>query len=236
MFDPGFRELWNNDFEAYFHSLFDEQAWESKMRQASSFTTYAGGDISRQMLEDPQFAAYMREQAIIEEVMSGELKPENAPVEMRRQLEQMLAKQGGPWPDEDVELEIIDEEPIDDPLYIKADKWAVDLSKKVGPLYEQFGDIKLFRVLTNCYIVAGKIAFAKMEENLEPGFQWQNDRVGYTLALTSLRRCLESLDKLRDNLKIAKRLNISKFLETAKAIQTQLIDRLDEIEQKRLKL
>ncbi len=98
--------------------------------------------------------------------------------------------------------------------------------------------VKLFRVLSNCYLVSGKIAFAYTPEtwNLPPrNSQWQGDKIGYTLALTSLRRCIESLTKLKKNLKIAKNLDIPHFTETAKLIEKELIDNLDELEQKRLK-
>ncbi len=232
MYDPGFRRLWGNDFEGYFHSLFDEQSWENKINQAF---TGAESDISRHMLEDPEFARYMKEQTIIEEVLAGELQPEYAPVEMRQELERMMAEQdSGDGPGIDIEM---DEPDIADQLYQDAEKWAHNLSKQIGPLYEQFGDIKLFRILANCYIVAGKIAFAQEPDiffDVSGSYQWQADRVGYALALTSLRRCLESLEKLKKNLKIAKKLDIKSFLRTGRTMQTQLLDRLDEIEQQRL--
>ncbi len=127
MFDPSFREIWNNDFDSYFNSLFDEQAWENKMHQAIE---KAGPLMSRQMMEDPEFGEYIKEQAIIDEVLSGELKLEHAPIEMRQELEQLLNAR-----EEDQEPEN-----INDPLYIKANNWAGELSKNVGPLYEQFGE------------------------------------------------------------------------------------------------
>jgi hypothetical protein len=234
MYDPGFRRIWQNDFNGYFHSLFDEQAWESKMNQVFAGQAGAESGISQKMLADPEFARYMKEQVIIEEVLAGELQPEHAPVEMRQQLEQIMAEQNnGDGFEMDIEIEQVD---IKDQLFLDAAKWASGLSKQAGPLYEQFGNIQLFRILANCYIVSGKIAFAQEPDAFFPesGYQWQADRVGYSLALTSLRRCMESLEKLRKNLKIAKRLDLKGFAATARTIQTGLMDRLDEIEQMRL--
>lgn len=230
MYDLGFRTIWNNDFDAYFKSLFDEELWENKMEQAMN---RASQDMSRQMLEDPEFAAFMKEQAIVEGVLTGELRPENAPVEMRQDLEALLNREQQ-WD----ELDETENPETGDALYITAKNWATNLSKKVGPLYEQFGNIELFRILTNCYIVPGKIIFAQDGMNLDIeglGKQWQPDRIGYTLALTSLRRCVESLTSLQKNKKLVKLLGPQKLLNAAKKIQKELIDRLDEIEQQRLK-
>ena len=173
----------------------------------------------------------MNEIAIIEETLFGD--PATSPIARSRwfEREQMLK-----------EMEDFDRHDRweDDRLYQLSKDWMMEILLGGGNLYEESKNIELFRLLENAPTVSGKIVFAsgndyEDEEQDADDFKWRTDFIGYHLSLLSLRRCLDALNKLRGDKHVADVLNLDKLENTAKQIQAQLIDRLDDIEQQRLK-
>ncbi len=222
MLNPGFRKLWNDDFESYFKSLFNEDEWENQM---DSKMVDLQSDISRKMIEDHEFANYMKEQAILDEVLNGDLRIENVPVEMRENLEKIVTKvESQTSPEDEIINEFFDfsDNNIKDPLYQKSKKWGIKLTKLLGPIYERTQNTDIFRIMVNCGMVAVQT-------------ETENEKVGFILALKSLRRCIESMQKLKNKKTIFKKTQFNKFLSDAADIQSKLIDRLDDLDQNNYK-
>lgn len=246
MYNPGFRSMWNNDFELYFKALFDERLWqEMEQKRHGKFHN----NMEVRMINDPEFAEFMKEQSIIDSVLFGDMKIEHAPFGLQQEIRNII--KGSEDLNKDFELREKlglpfnltneeDEEEKDNPLYKDAKDWGMQLMNISGPLYEQTKDINLFRILKNCTMVASKIVGAGSVDYESMGedsfdFAWRVDRNDYNLSLTSLKRCMESLEKISSNKNLAAKINYNKFLTQAKAIRTNLIDLLDSIEQERFK-
>jgi hypothetical protein len=123
-----------------------------------------------------------------------------------------------------------------DPLFNMAFEWGEELGKKAIMLYEDIKNIELFRIANNCPLVASKLIGALSETDFGGvDFEWREDRIGYTLSLTSLNRSIDSLQKLETQHEVTNKLNTANFLKTAKVIRSQLIERLDSIVQEKLK-
>lgn len=228
MYNPGFRAMWHNNFDEYFKGTQDEKYWEKREREREKEIE---AHIQYQMMTDPEYASMMSERAIVEEALFGD--PETSYMARGRQFEreQMLK-----------EMEEY-EDPIDkilagDKLYKLAKKWSMEVLKIAGEAYEQTKDLDWFRVITNCLPVSGKIVFAAHEPDDDwydtpEDFLWRTDRIGYILSLASLQRCLESLRKLKEK---DSGLEVDKFIADGLTMQTELIYRLEEIQQKFLKI
>ena len=94
MANPGFRSMWNNNFEEYFNALFNEQKWKAREQERHhDHENNWPNTMSRQMIEDPEFARFMRDQAIMDEVLFGELDITHAPIEMQAELRQAMREQ-----------------------------------------------------------------------------------------------------------------------------------------------
>lgn len=225
MYNPGFRSMWHNNFEKYFEATFDEEKWEQREEEREK---EIAEEVGRQMIEDPDYATMMHKRAVVEEALFGDLDPVHVPIEMRADVEELKR-----------EIEESDEDFDDDdndPLYMLAKNWGMNLMLKAGKLLEQKDSIHLFRILTNCTIVPAKITGAGTYIPSEgEDFEWRIDRACYNLALSSMLRCLESMEKLQENKTIAKKLDLEKYLHNGREIKQQLIDRLDTIEQERFK-
>ncbi len=226
MYNPGFRAMWHNNFEEYWKGLRDEEYWERREEEREKELA----EIVRENMKDPEYASRMNEITIIEETLFG--NPETSPIARSRwfEREQMLK-----------EMENYDSSKKwrNDELLKTAKNWGMDLLKIIANSQEKTKNIHLFRVQTNVLTVSGKIVGAlssgdneALEEYLDD-YQWQLNRVDYTLSLISLKRCLESLTqwKLENN----NSKEFDKFSSQGRLIQQQLLDRLDEIEQRRLK-
>ncbi len=240
MADPGLRSMWNNNFEEYFQALFDSNKWNDKQDQRQHEIS---GNMGLKMMQDPEYAKFMKEQAIFDEVLSGEMKIHNAPIEMQERLRNMIKEQEemetGLNEGLDVWIEKQEkEENNGDPLLKTSKRWMMKITKDSGLLYEATGNIELFRIMHNATVVASKIVGATSFEK-NPEYSNSSDQeivqTDYTLSLISVRRCIESLEKLRDNDTIASKIPATSYIKTAKEIRQELIDRLDGFEQLRYK-
>jgi hypothetical protein len=236
MFNPGFRSMWNNNFEEYFKALFDEEKWEKKTEERDA---HLGENVSLNITKDPEFAEFMQKQAIMGEVLSGNLKIEHVPFKLQAEMKQLLkeneaTKEG--WElKERLGLDPFDDEDPwkKDPLFNMAFEWSEKVSKKLFPFYEETKNIDAFRILNNCGLVASKIVGASTEvDNNEMDFEWRIDRIGYTLSLTSLKRCIDSLQKLIKTTKNPLRDELKNLLSTAQGMGLELTERLEEINKK----
>ena len=238
MFDPGFRSAWNNNFERYFEALFDEELWEKHQRERSIELDKGMG---MKMMQDSEFAQFMKHEALIDSVLLGEIPLHNAPMDIREEVREIYRES------EEAEKHLRLHEMLGvplafesnndlwqkDPLFNQAFEWGDELGKAAVIIYEKDRNIEIFRILNNCSLVASKIIGAIDYEPFEgEDWQWRLDRNCYTLSLTSLQRCIESLEKLDNNFKP---LMAGDFIGTAKKIRQALIDRLDKIEQSRFK-
>lgn len=231
MYNPGFRAMWHNNFEEYFKGTQDEKYWEKREAEREKEIR---ADVEYNMRTDPEYASWRAELAIIEETLLGD--PSESYIARSRwfEREQMMKAAEKEDAEHSRKLE-------SDRLYKMAKDWSIPLLKMAGSAYEKDKDINWFRVLTNCLSVSGKIVFASREFD-EDGedefydtpedFLWRTDRIGYILSLASLQRCLESLRKLKEK---DHGLKIDNFITDGLTMQTQLIDRLEEIQQKFLK-
>jgi len=197
--------------------------------------------MSLQMMKDPEFAKFMQHQALIDQVLFGDLPIENAPFEVQQEVKEIYKE--SKEADENFKvremLGVPFEQELDpwqkDKLFNQAFEWGDRLGKITAKIYENNKDINIFRILNNCALVASKMIGALDYEPWEDEeWQWRLDRIGYTLSLTSLRRCLESLEKLRNN-EISNLLKPEQFITKGKTIQQELIDRLDKIEQEKFR-
>jgi hypothetical protein len=231
MYNPGFRAMWRNNFEEYFKGTQDEKYWEKREEEREKEIIE---DVEYNMRTDPEYASWRAELAIIEETLLGD--PSESYITRSRwfEREQMMKEAEKEQWEYRRKLE-------NDRLYQMSKDWSMALLKMAGPVYEKNKDINWFRVLTNCLSVSGKIVFAAREfgddEEEYPcdtseDFLWRTDRIGYILSLASLQRCLESLRKLKEK---DPSLKVDKFIANGLTMQTELIDRLEEIQQNFLK-
>jgi hypothetical protein len=237
MFDPGFRSAWNNNFEQYFKALFDEQLWEKHRVERSRVLDQ---DMSLKMASDPEFSKFMQHQSLIDSVLFGDFPIDNAPIEVQQEVKEIYRE--SEEANRDMKLQDMlgipfIPEPNNDPwqkdsLFNLAFEWGDTLGSQAATIYEKDKNLEIFRILNNCTLVGSKMISAIDYEPF-PGedWQWRLDRIGYTLSLTSVRRCLESLNKLNN---VFEQFKVESFIETARQIQQELIDRLDKIEQSRL--
>jgi hypothetical protein len=227
MYNPGFRAMWHNNFEEYFKGLRDEAYWNKREEQREKEIE---AEVSYNMMRDPEYASMMHERAMTEEALFGD--PDESMLARGRQFEreQMLKDVG--------EYQTLRKWENDE-LYKTARDWSMELLESGGKLEQKTKNIHIFRVLTNVLTVSGKIVWGstdRIDEEIAEemdDYQWQMDRVGYTLSLTSLKRCLESLGKWKAENPQNRQFDES--ISQGKLIQQQLLDRLEEIEQKRLK-
>ncbi len=231
MYNPGFRAMWHNNFEEYFKGTQDEKYWEKREEEREKEIR---ADVEYNMRTDPEYASWRAELAIIEETLLGD--PNESYIAQSRwfEREQMMKEaEKADW-EYRSKLE-------NDRLYKMAKDWSMSLLKVAGPAYEKNKDINWFRVLTNCLSVSGKIVFASREfgddeedelYSTPDDFLWRTDRIGYILSLASLQRCLESFRTLKEK---DPGLKVDKFITDSLTMQAELIDRLEEIQQKFLK-
>ncbi|MEK7097283.1 MAG: hypothetical protein AAB906_00340 [Patescibacteria group bacterium] len=226
MYNPGFRAMWHDNFDEYFKGTQNHDYWE---KQEEIRNQELEASVSRRMIEDPEYASWRNEMAVMEETLFGD--PNESYIARSRWFErkQMLA-----------EMEEYDaqENWHNDKLFQAANEWGMNLIKIADTEYEKSENLEWFRILQNCTMVAGKIVFASGDREGEiyndpEMFSWRTDRIGYILALASLQRCLESLRRIQDSKFMDVKIN--KFIPPALKMQLELADRLDGIEQRYLK-
>lgn len=214
MADPGFRLMWHDDFEEYFKGTMNEEYWHKREEERHRELTE---QTRRRMIEDPGYANWRSELAMAEDTV---LQALSDPVLSRgRRFERANL---------DLDYERPDYE--SDPLYLAAKNWSRELSQKADELYEQTKFLPLFRIAKNAPYVASKIVFAAGNTHAEDeiDLEWRTDRVGYTLSLSCLNRCLDSLVELKD-------MDFADFQKQGNRMRQELIDRLEKIEQLRFK-
>lgn len=233
MFNPGFRSLWNNNFEEYFKALFNAEAWKEKQGQSRN-----GWEHNMHM--DPKFRAFMQRQGLIDQVLFGDIDIKNVPLDVQREIEEIqresqeAAEQVALY--ERLGLNPFEQEGEEeqDELYKKASAWREGLSTTFSSFYEQTKHIDAFRVLTNYGEVPAKI-YSVVDDSSETDveFEWRPDRIGYALALTSLNRCIESFENLHGFPELEQ--IIDAHLPATKEIRQELMDRLENIEMLRFR-
>ncbi len=235
MFNQGFRKLWNDNFEDFFNALFSQKAWENKHVEAY-------GTWEEQVDREPELRAFLQKESLIDEVLLGDIDIKNVPIKVQEEIKEIYRESRevaqriefceslgiNPYDEAEEENENIE------PLLRKADRWKEKLNLLIEPLHKELKNIDLFRLLQNYEQISASIFYALENGLHEPGtnFQWRPDRIGYTLALTSVSRCIQSFERLKNLPQIE--LKFNDFLHTAKEIEQELIDRLANIEQSRL--
>jgi hypothetical protein len=227
MFNPGFRSQWNNNFEAYFKALFNKEAWEES--QTKSLNRWED-----RMQQDPEMRAFLQRQHLIDEVLFGDLDIKNVPIDVRQEIEEIYRE--SKEADEQVELyerlgvnafEEAENE-AEDTLYEKAQEWQAGMTKVFTNFHEATKHTDAFRILVNHALVAAKIYSVVDDfDETEIDYEWRPDRINYTLALTSLNRCIESMENLRGFPQVET--VIDAHLPLAREIRQELIDRLENI-------
>jgi hypothetical protein len=239
MYNPGFRSMWNDDFEAYFKSLFNEQVWEEKLEERLEKIE---GNMSHKMIQDPEFAEFMKRQALIDSVLFGDLAIEHAPIDIQEEVREIQQE----LEETDKDLEIRDmfgikefpEEPWQKhPLFKKAKDWGRSLHAALSPLYDTHPNKDIFRILNNCDLVSVKLisVLDPNDDFTQEDYEWRTDRIGLKLSLTSLQRCLESLERLSTLPELSQKIDTLNPIKIGKEIQQELIDKLDTIEQEHYK-
>lgn len=214
MANPGFRGMWHDDFEEYFKGTLDEEYWNKRDQEREKEIEES---VRRGMIEDPNYASWRNELAMIEDAI---FKSYADPILSRgRKFELSRIEQEYERPDYEK-----------DPLYILAKKWSRDASQKFYQFYEETKLLPAFRIAINAHYVASKIVFASgsFHDEDEVELEWRTDRIGYTLSLLCLNRCLDSLAELKQN-------DLVNFQKRGSDIRQVLIDRLEDIEQLRFK-
>jgi hypothetical protein len=227
-YNPGFCAMWHNNFEEYFKGTQDREYWKKQEEvRGKEIET----KIQRNMIGNPEYASWRNELAIIEETLFGD--PSESYVARSRwfEREQMMNEA-------EEESDRRDRKLKSDRLYQLSKVWSFEVLKFGEKAYEKNKDLDWFRILTNCLTVSGKIVFASGDcegehYDSKEGFLWRTDRIGYILSLASLQRCLESFRKIKEKDPQQK---INSFIKDAFLIQSELINRLENINRKFLKL
>ena len=229
MFNPGFRSVWGNDFKTFFKALVNKELWDERNSKVH-------GSWEDRMEQDSEFRAFMQRQSLIDEVLLGDLDIKYVPLDVQAEIKETqreseeAAKQVELY--ERLGLNPCEDHEEHDVLYTKANNWQEGLNDILYDFYKQTKHKDAFRILQNHSQVPVKIYSVADMREYEPDldFQWRPDRIAYTLALTSVNRCLESLENLKDT---AIGPNLDSHVATAKEIRQELMDRLDAIEQLR---
>ncbi len=225
MFNPGFRAMWHDNFEEYFRGTLDEEYWQKREQEREKEIEE---EVHNRMLTDPEYRQWRNELAIIEQEA------------FREYTDPILAK-GRKFEREqisDLEHDYDNRQWEKDSLHEIAQKWGRNLGKATDKLYQIVKNINLFRISVNVNYISSKIRFALPHRHFREedyDLEWRTDRIGYVLALTFLKRCLDSLELLRNEPKASTDFNINEYVETGKEIRQELINRLEEIEQLRFK-
>ncbi|OGE74291.1 MAG: hypothetical protein A3I07_04525 [Candidatus Doudnabacteria bacterium RIFCSPLOWO2_02_FULL_42_9] len=215
-YNLGFRAMWHDNFEEYFKGTLDEEYWNQREQQRSKELEEI---VRKKMIEDFEYLKFRREMALIEDELFSD---HNFSLESEMRFQERREK----WKD--------------DKLYKIAKVWSIDMLKRSCDLYERHKFIHLFRILKNCNYVASKIVYASNDYDFEDVIEnfndlaWNISWVGYTLSLTFLNRCLESLSKLENENKII--FNFGEYISTGLQIKRELMDRLETLHQKALKI
>ncbi len=214
-YNPGFRSMWHDDFEAYFRGTMNQERWERRERERSKELA----EIQRKrMLEDFEYVRFRHELAVLEEQLFGDSNFSMKYNEWQKDWSQRREK----WET--------------DKLYQTAKDWGWELSKAAFQLYEKYKIIHLFRIGINASYVPAKIVFASSDTPFEEpinsleDLSWNTSWIGYTLSATFANRSLESLLELKQG-KSNINLNLEKFLRIGLGIRKELIDRLEKLHQ-----
>ncbi len=209
--NPGLRAMWQDNFQEYFRGTLNEEYWKYRERAW----------LSKQKLKGKRFGFkdYECAHAIEEIIQLSTPDSEN--------LDSVTDD-----PDFEKKIKAVFKK-TDSKLLRWARGWADSLIPKLEVLYQESNNINCFRILVNAPYIPSKIVFASVENYRDSKFecdlQWRTDKIGYSLALASLRRCLESLQVLHSHPKTECKLNYKELLVKGSHLENLIHDELSKI-------
>ncbi len=209
---PEFRAMWRDNFNDYFRGTLDRTFWHKREEEWLSAKKCNYRKIG---FKDYEYAHMIEDMVeFTSHVPGGRVSAFSNDPEFEKKLKSAFAK-------------------TESRLLKLARSWADPLVDRSERLYEKTKNINCFRIFMNAPYVPSKIVFASVENyegtNFESDLLWRTDKIGYSLSLACLRRCLESLECLNSNPQTRLGFNFKEYLTRGAHLENLLNDTLSKI-------